>query len=73
MPHVNYREAETNDPTTTSGNADRETPPATAFPHTATPIQSSTESLIVLSHLGVTPEANNLIFSGELKSPLLTP
>lgn len=41
---MNHGEAEANNPMTISGNTDRETPPATAFPKTATPIQSSTRA-----------------------------
>lgn len=41
---MNHAEAEANNPMTISGNTDRETPPATAFPKTATPIQSSTRA-----------------------------
>lgn len=66
LTHMNHSEAETNNPITITGNADRETPPGTAFPKTATLIQSYTESLIVLSHLGVTPQLYNLKFSAEL-------
>ena len=71
--HANYSEAETNDQTTISGDVHRETPPTTEFPQTATPIQSSTESLIVLSHLGVPPQPYNLIFSAELNITTTNP
>lgn len=51
LTHTNHRGAETNDRTAISGDADREIPGTTAaFPKTTTPIQSSMESVIILSH-----------------------
>lgn len=52
MTHVNHGETQTNEPTTISGDVDRETPAAmAAIPKNTVPTQSPMESLTVMSHL----------------------